>query len=69
MNFEQALSHMKRGGTAKLGEYSYRFSKLGDGPEIGIVQSREGREYDLTLTAITLTSKDLLSNDWEITEK
>ena len=69
MNFEQALFHMKKGGTAKLGEYLYRFSKLGDGPEIGIVQSKEGRESDLTITAITLTSKDLLSNDWEIAEK
>lgn len=69
MNFEQALSHMKRGGTAKLGKYSYKFEKMGGGPIIGIVESKEGREYELTLTAITLTPTELLSDNWEITGK
>ena len=69
MNFEQALAHMKRGGTAKLGDYSYKFTKMGGGPMIGIVESKEGREYDLTLVAITLRPEDLLSVNWEITGK
>ena len=69
MNFEQALAHMKRGGTAKFGKYSYKFEKMGGGPMIGIVESKEGREYDLTLVAITLRPEDLLSDNWEITGK
>lgn len=66
MNFEQALAHMKRGGVAKLGDYSYKFAKMGGGPMIGIVESKEGREFDLTLVAITLTPKQLLSTEWKL---
>jgi hypothetical protein len=65
MNFEQALSHMKRGGTVRLGDDSYKFTKLGGGPMIGIIKNKEGTEYELTLISITLTPNQLLSNEWE----
>lgn len=70
MNFEQALSHMKRGGTVKLGKYSYKFARMsGDrGPMTLIIESKEGRDYDLTLTTITVAPKELLSSDWEIVD-
>lgn len=70
MEFEQALSHMKKGGTVKLGNYSYKFARMsGDRGSITlIIESKEGRNYDLTLTAVTLAPKELLSNDWEIAD-
>jgi len=70
MNFEQALSHMKRGGTVKLGRYSYKFaSNTTNGIlRIAIIESEEGREQSRALWFVSLTTDALLSNDWELTE-
>ena len=68
MNFEQALAHMKRGGTAKWYKFSYRFSNntTDNVMRLAIIESVEGEKQSRTLFFVPFTPDMLVSTGWEL---